>query len=139
MEVSDVEVLRLYDFVYNNLADVKKALFQIRSSDELPEAGRARVQLLTTLTNQLGSPARKEITDGQEHHPIQISASVNIGDYNEFMERYRGKDIEMFKSADVFYLCGVSKVSIRCSVLTVATPTGSMLCHSSFRFLLNGP
>jgi hypothetical protein len=136
--VSDVEVLHLYDFVYNNLADVKKALFQIRSSDELPEAGRARVQLLTTLTSQLGSPARKEAPDGQEQLPIQISASVNIGDYNEFMERSRGKDIEAFKSADIFYVCGVSKVVTHWSDLTLATPKCRMLCYSALRLLLNG-
>ena len=109
-EVSDADVLRLYDFVYNNLADVKKYLYQIRSSEETPETGRARVQLLTTLTSHLGSSARKTTTNGQEQHPVQISSSVNIGDYNEFMERSKGKNIEAFKTAGVFYLAGMSKV-----------------------------
>jgi hypothetical protein len=114
--VSDADVLRLYDFVYNNLADVKKYLYQIRSSEETPEAGRSRVQLLTALTSHLGSSARKATTNGQEQHPVQISSSVNIGDYNEFMERSKGKNIEAFKNAGVFYLAGMSKVYLSAAV-----------------------
>jgi hypothetical protein len=96
--------------VYSNLADVKKALLQIRSREDTVETGRARVQLLSTLTAQLGSSARKNLSNRQEQHPVQISASVNIGDYNEFMERFRGKSIEAFNSAGIFYLAGMSKV-----------------------------
>jgi len=109
-EVSDADVLRLYDFVYNNLTDVKKSLLQMRSGEDTLEAGRARVQLLTTLTTQIGSSARKEKSNGQEQLPVQISASVNIGDYNEFMERSKGRNIEAFNSARIFYAAGTSKV-----------------------------
>jgi hypothetical protein len=110
-EVSDTEVLRLYDFVYNNLADVKKTLFQTRSQGDTTEKGKARVHLLTTLTNQLGSFARRGMVNGQEQVPVQISSSVNIGDYNEFMERSKGRNIEAFNSAGIFYLAGISKAT----------------------------
>lgn len=137
-DVSDIDVLRLYDFVYNNLADVKKYLFQIRSSEETAEAGRARVQVLTTMTSQLGSSARKAMANGQEHLPAQISASVNIGDYKEFMERYKGRNIEAFNSAGIFYMAGTSKVDIHISLLTLATSACIVFCCAAVRICLNG-
>jgi len=42
---------------------------------------------------------------------MQIVASVNISDYGKFMERHRGRNIELFKSAKIFYDAGVSKVN----------------------------
>jgi len=92
------------------LTDIKKALFQIRSSEESPDVSRARVQLLTTLTNHLGNSGRKEIPNGEEQIPVHISASVNISDYNEFMEKSRGRNIDAFKAVGVFYLAGTSRV-----------------------------
>jgi len=108
-EVSDADVLRLYDFVYNNLSDVKKALRQIQQLHDTPDL---RVQQLTSMTTHLGSSARKQTFTDQEQHPVQITSSVNIGDYNEFMERSKGRNIEAFNSAGIFYLAGVSKVTI---------------------------
>ena len=109
-EVSDSDVLRLYDFVYHNLADVKKALFQAHPVNETTNAGRSRAQVLTTLTSQLGNPSRPGTVNGHEQPPVQISSSVNIGDYTEFMERFKGKNIETLNSAGIFYLAGTSKV-----------------------------
>jgi hypothetical protein len=129
--VPDEEVLRIYDFVHNNLADVKKYLFQIRSSEETVEAARARVQLLTTLTSQLGSSPKKASANGQEQLPVQISSSVNIGDYNEFMERSKGRNIEAFKSAEIFYVAGMSKVCHLFVLLTQGTSTSFMFCYAS--------
>lgn len=137
-EVSDAEVLRLYDFVYNNLADVKKTLLQTRSQDDTPEKGKARVHLLTTLTTQLGSSARKGMVNGQEQVPVQISSSVNIGDYNEFMERSKGRNIEAFNSAGIFYLAGMSKVITYMNLLIVATSTCAMFCSSTVRLCFYG-
>jgi hypothetical protein len=112
-EVSEPEVLRLYDFLYNHLTDIKKALFQIRCPNESPDASRERVQLLTTLTNHIGNSARgKEIPNGDEQIPVHISASVNISDYNEFMEKSRGRNIDAFKAVGVFYLAGTSRVKL---------------------------
>ena len=128
-EVPDADVLRLYEFVYNNLADVKKSLLQMKSGEDNLEAGRARVQLLTTLTSQLGSSARKETSNGQEQLPVQISASVNIGDYGEFMERSKGKNIEAFNSARIFYVAGTSKVNLVIALLIQATPASFMFCY----------
>jgi len=113
-EVSDADVLRLYDFVYNNLSDVKKALRQIKPKHDGPDL---RVQQLTSMTTYLGSSARKQASNDQEQHPIQITSSVNIGDYAEFLERSKGRNIEVFNSAGIFYLAGVSKVN--CSLNTV--------------------
>jgi len=110
-EVSDADVLRLYDFIYNNSADVKKALFQLRSGDDAAEVARARVQMLTTMINQLGSNAKRDHGTAQETPPVQISSSVNISDYHEFMERSRDRNIEMFKSAGIFYNAGVSRAN----------------------------
>ena len=107
-EVSDADVLRLYDFVYNNLSDVKKALRQIQPMNDTPDL---RVQHLTSMTTHLGSSARKQTSTDQERHPVQITSSVNIGDYTEFMERSKGRNIEAFNSAGIFYLAGVSKVT----------------------------
>lgn len=101
-------MLRLYDFVYNNLSDVKKALRQIQSTHDTPDL---RLQQLTSMTTHLGSSARKQTSTDQEQHPIQITSSVNIGDYAEFMERSKGRNIEVFNSAGIFYLAGVSKVN----------------------------
>lgn len=128
-EVPDADVLRLYEFVYNNLTDVKKSLLQMKSGEDTLEAGRARVHLLTTLTSQLGSFARKETSNGQEQLPVQISASVNIGDYNEFMERFKGRNIEAFNSARIFYVAGTSKVNLLVASLIQATSASFMFCY----------
>lgn len=107
----DTDILRLYDFIYSNLAEVKKALFHVQPlPNEAPEAGMGRLQALTTMTSQVGNSARKEPANGQQEHPVQISASVNIGDYNEFMERFKGRNIDEFNSAGIFYLAGMSRV-----------------------------
>jgi hypothetical protein len=111
-EVSDADVVRLYDFIYNNLVDVKKALYQIRGPEDDQETPRIRAQMLTTITTQLGSSARKDATNGSEANPVQISASVSIDDYHEFMEKCKGRNIDVFTSAGIFYLAGLSKVSI---------------------------
>jgi hypothetical protein len=111
-EVADGDVLRLYDFVYNNLADVKKALFALRSTEDTQELGKSRAALLSTLTTQLGSSAHNQSTNGQEKLPIQ-APKVNFGDYHEFMERSKGRNIDIFKSAGIFYLAGMSKVRCR--------------------------
>lgn len=111
-EVSETDVVRLYDFMYNNLADVKKALFQIRSPDDDPETPRARVQTLTTLTSQLGHSVRKDPANGLDVNPVQISASVSIEDYYEFMDKCKGRNIDTFNSAGIFYLAGVSRVRV---------------------------
>jgi neurofibromin 1 len=130
-EVPDADVLRLYDFVYNNLTDVKKSLHQMKSGEDTLEAGRARVHLLTTLTSQLGSSARKEASNGQEQLPVQISASVNIGDYSEFMERFKGRNIETFNSARIFYVAGTSKVNLIVALLIQATSASFMFCYQT--------
>jgi hypothetical protein len=92
------------------LTDVKKNLFQIRTGDDTAEISRARVQLLVTLTSQLGAAPRKESLNGQESAPVQITASVNIGDYNEFMEKFKGRNLDAFTSSGIFYNAGTSKV-----------------------------
>jgi hypothetical protein len=103
-------VLRLYDFIYNNLADVKKNLFQIRTGEDTADIARARVQLLATLTHQLGAAPRKEATNGQDSAPVHITSSVNIGDYNEFMEKFKGRNLDAFTASGIFYNAGTSKV-----------------------------
>ena len=138
-EVSDADVLRLYDFEYNNLADVKKSLFRVQSAEDTLEAGRARVQTLTALTSQVGNSARREMTNGgQEQIPVQISASVNIEDYNEFMERFKGRNIETFNAARIFYAAGISKVPLLSTLLTGATSTCLVFRYSTLRFCING-
>ena len=111
-EASDPDVVRLYDFMYNNLADVKKALYQIRMPQDEPDAPRNRAQILTTITTQLGSSIRRDASNGHEGNPVQISASVSIEDYHEFMEKCKGRNIDAFNTAGIFYLAGVSRVSI---------------------------
>jgi len=41
---------------------------------------------------------------------VQITASVNIGDYSEFMEKFRGRNLDVFTSSGIFYNAGTSKV-----------------------------
>ena len=109
-DVADGDVLRLYDFVYNNLADVKKALFDIRSSEDTPELGKTRASLLSTMATQLGSSTWNQSQSGQEKLTSQAPNTINFGDYHEFMERFKGRNIDVFKSAGIFYLAGISKV-----------------------------
>jgi hypothetical protein len=109
-DVSYAEVVRLYDFIYNNLADVKKALYQIRNPEDEPDRPRTRAQMLTTITTQLGSSAKRDVTNGNDSNPVQISASVSIEDYHEFMEKSKGRNIDGFNSAEIFYVAGVSRV-----------------------------
>jgi Divergent CRAL/TRIO domain len=65
---------------------------------------------LATLTHQLGAAPRKEATNGQESAPVHITASVNIGDYNEFMEKFKGRNLDAFTASGIFYNAGTSKV-----------------------------
>jgi hypothetical protein len=129
-DISDTDVLRLYEFLYNNLTEVKKELVHSRSGDELA-AARSRAQSLTALTTQLGNPSRKEAMNTRDRNPIQISASVNINDYEEFMERFKGKSIEELNSAGIFYLAGSSKVKRASGILLIkAKPTSAVLCYT---------
>jgi hypothetical protein len=92
------------------LADIKNALLQIKGPNDPADVGKSRVQLLTALTSHIGSSIKKEQSDGREQPPVLTSASVNIGEYSEFMERYKGKNIEPFNASGVFYNAGISKV-----------------------------
>ena len=83
---------------------------QIRTGGDTADIARSRVQLLTTLTSQLGPAPRKQSSNGQESAPVQITASVNIGDYNEFMEKFKGRNLDVFTSSGIFYNAGTSKV-----------------------------
>jgi hypothetical protein len=129
--VADADVLRLYDFVYNNLADVKKALFQIRSTEDTQELGKTRAALLSTMTTQLGSTARNQMTSDQEKLPSR-TAPVAFGDYHEFMERSKGRNIDGFKSAGIFYLAGMSKVFL--PVLAYRQANRPVFCFVKRRF-----
>jgi hypothetical protein len=112
-DTADPDITRLYDFIYNNLSDVKKALSQIELPGDPPDASKARIQLLTTVTSYIGSAAKTQTAASSETHSIQISSSVGIDDYKKFMEKWRGRNIEKFVAAGIFYVAGVSKVFSR--------------------------
>jgi hypothetical protein len=62
------------------------------------------------MTTQLGNSSKNRMPSGPEQLPVQ-NRTINLGDFHEFMEKSKGRNIDAFKSSGVFYLAGMSKVS----------------------------